>query len=143
MAQPSAVPYDGRIAAKVKELVLAGVPRSQIHGAIQKYQNAPRSMTTFYKLYRDDMDEVQGGLIARIGSKVIKQAEEGDFKSQQFYLETQGGWNKKDIHVNVDVDGTQVDEGALEKLMGALGKLKNEEPEETQTPQQGPEGPTG
>lgn len=117
-----ALQYDGRIAARVKEMELAGVPRTKIFAAIQKYQNAPRSMTTFYKLYRDDMEEVHGDLVARVGSKVINQALDGDYKSQEFYLKSHGGWNSKDVHVNVEVDASDVDDGALDKLMNLLGK---------------------
>lgn len=126
MAQPNAVPYDGRIAAKVREMEMAGVPRTKIYQGIQKYQNAPRSLTTFYKLYREDMDEVHGDLVQRIGSKVVQQAVNGDFKSQEFFLKSHGGWNTKEVVVNVDADAKDVDEGALDKLLGLLGKNGND-----------------
>ncbi len=116
------IPYDGRIASAVKEMEKNGVSRTSIFQAIQKYQNAPRSMTTFYKLYRQDMDEVHADTVKQIGGKVVEQAIAGDFKSQEFYLRSKGGWSPQSTEVNVEVDAKDIDESALDKLMGLLGK---------------------
>ncbi len=117
-----AVPYDGKIADYVRKAIRGGVSRTKIFNAVQRYQNAPRSMTTFYKLYREDMDEVQAEIAGKIGNKVVNQALEGDFKSKELYLRTQADWTPKNVEVNVEVDGKDIDESALDKLMGLLGK---------------------
>lgn len=110
----------GRISAKVKELEASGVTRTAIFDAIQSYQNAPRSMKTFYKLYKTDMDEVHAENVRIIGGKVVEQAKHGHFKSQEFYLRSKGGWSPQ--HTEVVVGEEKDDNTALDKLMTLLGK---------------------
>lgn len=110
----------GRISAKVKDLEASGVTRTAIFDAIQSYQNAPRSMSTFYKLYKRDMDEVHAENVRLIGGKVVEQAKEGDFKSQEFFLRSKGGWSPQ--HTENVVEEDKEDTSALDKLMSALGK---------------------
>lgn len=114
------LPHCGKISAKVKELEASGVTRTAIFDAIQSYQNAPRSQKTFWKLYKQDMDEVHAENVRIIGGKVVEQAKEGDFKSQEFYLRSKGGWSPQ--HTEVKVEEDKEDTSALDKLMTLLGK---------------------
>lgn len=114
------LPHCGNISARVKELEASGVTRTAIFDSIQSFQNAPRSMKTFYKLYRQDMDEVHAENVRQIGGKVVEQAKEGDFKSQEFYLRSKGGWSPQ--HTEVIVEDDKEDTSALDKLMTLLGK---------------------
>ena len=49
------LPYSNIIAKKVREGIRSGVSDKDILSSIQKYQNAPSSTATFYKLYGEDI----------------------------------------------------------------------------------------
>ncbi len=125
----SKLPYNPHIAKKVKELVRNGVPVRTIFASIQQYQDAPQSYTTFYKHYRQDMEEARASIIGAIGDKVVNQALNGDddsgntWKAREFYLRTQGGWTPKESIETREV-GTdeEEEESAINALMKALGK---------------------
>jgi len=51
------LPYSNIIAKKVREGIRSGVSVKDILSSIQKYQNAPSSTATFYKLYGEDIAE--------------------------------------------------------------------------------------
>lgn len=112
------IPYSKVIANKVVELKKGGVSVKDILAAIQKFQNAPSSSATFYKLYGPDMAEVQASQVSQVGSKVIEQALAGDFKSQELFLRSKGGWSPN-ATINVDeVDGpADEDTSAIDDLM--------------------------
>lgn len=114
------LPFCGKIAARVKKLEADGLARTRIFDAIQNYQNAPKSMKTFYKLYRTTMDEVHADTASEIGGLVVKQAKEGDFKSQEFYLRSKGGWSPQSTEIHVE--DTEVSTTALDKIKSMLGK---------------------
>ncbi|NRA48351.1 MAG: hypothetical protein HRU12_04400, partial [Phaeodactylibacter sp.] len=52
------LPKNPNIARKVREGIKGGVSVRQIFASVLHMKNAPQSYTTFYKLYREDMDEV-------------------------------------------------------------------------------------
>lgn len=124
MSIPS-IPYSEIIAKKVREGVRNGVSIKDIMGSIQKYQNAPSSTATFYKLYGELIAETKAGIVAAIGNVVVQQALEGDFKSQEFYLRSKGGWSPNstinEMELETDPD---TDDSAIDSLMGLLGKSK-------------------
>lgn len=105
------------------EMTQAGVSVKDIFAAIQTHQAAPKSMTTFYRLYRQDMDTAKGEVVEKIGNKVVQQALEGDFKSQELYLRSKGGWSPSETQKLGD-DETEMEEAesALEALERLLGK---------------------
>ena len=118
---------DGRIAAVVRKKAAAGVPVVEIFASIQNYQNAPGSIQTFYKYYKEDLDAARGEVTEALGSKVIQQAKNGDFKSQELWLTTKGGWSKQNTNNNVDVSaGEDEANSALENLLSKLGIDKEE-----------------
>ena len=122
MSIPS-IPYSEIIAKKVREGVRNGVSIKDIMGSIQKYQNAPSSTATFYKLYGEDIAETKASIVAAIGNVVVQQALDGDFKSQEFYLRSKGGWSPNstvnEMELETDPD---TDDSAIDSLMGLLGK---------------------
>ncbi len=124
MSIPS-IPYSEIIAKKVREGVRNGVSIKDIMGSIQKYQNAPSSTATFYKLYGTLIAETKADIVAAIGNVVVQQALEGDFKSQEFYLRSKGGWSPNstinEMELETDPD---TDDSAIDSLMGLLGKSK-------------------
>ena len=118
---------DGRIAAVVRKKAAAGVPVVEIFASIQNYQNAPGSIQTFYKYYKEDLDAARGEVTEALGSKVIQQAKNGDFKSQELWLTTKGGWSKQNTNTNVDIPaGEDETNSALENLLSKLGIDKEE-----------------
>ena len=118
---------DGRIAAVVRKKAAAGVPVVEIFASIQNYQNAPGSIQTFYKYYKEDLDAARGEVTEALGSKVIQQAKNGDFKSQELWLTTKGGWSKQNTTTNVDIPtGEDEANSALENLLSKLGIDKEE-----------------
>lgn len=118
---------DGRIAAVVRKKAAAGVPVIEIFASVQNYQNAPGSIQTFYKYYKEDLDAARGEVTEALGSKVIQQAKNGDFKSQELWLTTKGGWSKQNTNTNVDIPaGEEESNSALENLLSKLGIDKEE-----------------
>lgn len=114
---------DGRIAAVVRKKAAAGVPVVEIFASIQNYQNAPGSIQTFYKYYKEDLDAARGEVTEALGSKVIQQAKNGDFKSQELWLTTKGGWSKQQTNTNFDVSDLDEDEktSAVDSILSKLG----------------------
>ena len=122
------LPKNPNIARMVREGISGGVTVRQIFASVLHMKDAPQSYTTFYKLYREDMDEVKFQLDAKVGKTVIDQALEGDFKSQELYLRSRAGWSPSS-HVQEQEVGTddEENESAVNALMSALGKGNDNE----------------
>ena len=119
---------DGRIASVVRKKAAAGVPVKEILSSIQNYQNAPGSLQTFYKYYGSVMEEARGEVTEALGNKIISQAKNGDFKSQELWLTTKGGWSKQQTNTNIDLGESDDDRSsALESLLSKMGFSKDEE----------------
>lgn len=123
-------PYSEIIAKKVRMDTRNGVLVKDTIGSIQKYQNAPSSTSTFYKLYGRCISETKAEIVGAIGSVVVQQALDGDFKSQEFYLRSKGGWSPNSTLNEVEqTQDPDTDESAIDSLLGLLGK--NTDPDET------------
>lgn len=127
--QPHQLKYNTDIGKLVRDHARNGVPLRITFADIQKYQDSPKSLTTFYKLYRQDRESAKAESIALVGSKVFNQAVNGDpehgntFKSQELYLRTQGDWSPTDKTETREVGNEDEEaESAIEALMKALGK---------------------
>jgi hypothetical protein len=126
------IPYSEVVAKKVVAGIRNGVSVKDIIASIQKYQNAPSSTATFYKLYGELIAETKAEIVGAIGSVVVQQALDGDFKSQEFYLRSKGGWSPNSTLNEVEqTEDPDLDESAIDSLMGLLGKNVN--PDEIQT----------
>tara|TARA_R110000803_G_scaffold3886_3_gene13297 strand:+ start:569 stop:997 length:429 start_codon:yes stop_codon:yes gene_type:complete len=122
-------PYSEIIAKKVRMDTRNGVLVKDTIGSIQKYQNAPSSTSTFYKLYGSIISETKAEIVGAIGSVVVQQALDGDFKSQEFYLRSKGGWSPNSTLNEVEqTEDPDTDESAIDSLLGLLGK--NTDPDE-------------
>lgn len=118
--------YSENIAKAVRKGIRNGVAVRDILASIQKYQQAPSSTATFYKLYGEDIAAERADIVGQVGSVVIQQALEGDFKAAELFLRSKGGWSP--TQTNVEVEGTEdpdTDESAIDSLMTLLGKNRN------------------
>lgn len=121
--------YSEVIAKSVRQGIRNGVAVKDIMASIQKYQLAPSSSATFYKLYGDDIAQERADIVGQIGAVVIQQALEGDFKAAEFYLRSKGGWSPTQTNIEVEGSGdADEDTGAIDSLMSLLGK-SNESPD--------------
>jgi hypothetical protein len=124
------IPYSEVVAKNVVAGIRNGVSVKDIIASIQKYQNAPSSTATFYKLYGKLISETKAEIVGAIGAVVVQQALDGDFKSQEFYLRSKGGWSPNSTLNEVEqTEDPDTDESAIDSLMGLLGK----NPDESQT----------
>jgi len=125
--------YSEVIAKAVRTGIRNGVAVKDIMASIQKYQQAPSSSATFYKLYGDDIAQERADIVGQIGSVVIQQALGGDFKAAEFYLRSKGGWSP--TQTNIEVEGpadADEDTGAIDSLMTLLGKKTDGTPDNSE-----------
>lgn len=121
-----AIPYSEIIAKKVREGIRNGVSVKDIMASVQKYQNAPSSTATFYKLYGQDIADVKADIVGQVGSVVIQQALDGDFKAAELFLRSKGGWSPtQTINETELTEDPDTDESAIDSLMTLLGKTSN------------------
>ena len=117
-----AIPYSNLIAKRVRQGIRDGVSVRDIMGSIQKYQNAPNSLTTFYKLYGQDISEEKADIVGKVGNVVINAALSGDFKAAELFLRSKGGWSPTHTVNEVDQDvDPDMDESAIDTLLSLLG----------------------
>ncbi len=115
--------YSETIAKAVRTGIRNGVAVKDIMASIQKYQQAPSSSATFYKLYGDDIAQERAEIVGLIGSVVIQQAMDGDFKAAEFYLRSKGGWSPTSTLNEVEQsENPDEDESAIDSLITLLGK---------------------
>lgn len=133
MRHPNGIEYNPEIGKRVREMTRGGVPVKSIFAAIQHMQDAPGSLTTFYKYYRVDMEAARAATTEVIGNRVVDQAIHGDpdapitWKSQELYLRSHGDWSPKTTEESREV-GTEEEEAesAVNALLKALGKHTEE-----------------
>jgi hypothetical protein len=104
--------------------------------SMQHLQGAPKSLSTLYKIYGTIIHSERARINAAVGRKVIDQALEGDFKSQELFLRSKGGWSPKETIETTEGIDEDTDESAVDALMTLLGFTGNDEspdqdPEET------------
>ena len=97
--------------------------------SMQHLQNAPKSLSTLYKIYGNFIEAERAKLNGKVGKKVIDQALEGDFKSQELFLRSKGGWSPTQTNIEVEQDtDPDMDESAVDMMLSLLGK--NDDTEE-------------
>ena len=74
------------------------------------------------------MDSARGEITEQIANKVIEKAiKHNDFKAQELWLTTKGGWSKQQTTTNVDIEENEEEKNsALNILMGKLGFNEDE-----------------
>ena len=117
------LPYSEVIAKNVRKGIRNGVSVKDIMASIQKYQYAPSSSATFYKLYGDDIAQERAEIVGQVGGVVIQQALDGDFKAAELFLRSKGGWSPTQTNVEIEANADpDEDTSAIDSLMTLLGK---------------------
>jgi hypothetical protein len=125
------IKYSEVIAKEVKKGIRNGVSVKDIMASIQKYQNAPSSSATFYKLYGNDIAETRADIVGQVGAVVVQQALDGDFKAAELFLRSKGGWSPTQTNIEVEADGSpDEDTSAIDSLMTLLGKANGSDASE-------------
>lgn len=128
MADPC--PHNQTIATKIRAGIKAGVSMRVIFDEIQKYKDAPRSYTTFYKVYREDIADARSDIQTKVGNVVVKAALDGDIKAAELFLRSRAGWNPTVKVVEEDPEDVSEDTGAIDDLLALLG-IKDKKKDES------------
>jgi hypothetical protein len=119
---PESLPYSKLVEKHILECIQGGVGIRQMIASMQHLQGAPKSLSTLYKIYGNYIESERAKINGMVGKKVIDQALEGDFKSQELFLRSKGGWSPthtvNEVEQDVDPD---MDESAIDTLLGLLG----------------------
>jgi hypothetical protein len=121
------LPYSKYVERHILDCIEGGVGIRDMIASMQHLQNAPKSLSTLYKIYGDFIHRERAKINALVGKKVITQALEGDFKSQELFLRSKGGWSPTNTVVEQEQDNDpDMDESAIDSLMALLGKNDND-----------------
>ena len=123
-----ALRYSKLVEKHILDCIKGGVGIRQMIASMQHLQDAPKSLSTLYKIYGNYIEAERAKLNASVGKKVIDQALEGDFKSQELFLRSKGGWSPTQTNIEVEQEtDPDMDESAIDILLSLLGK---DEPEQ-------------
>lgn len=118
------------IATEIRRKIAAGVSMKVILDDIQKFDGAPSSMNTLYKVYRNDIAEARSTIHEQVGAVVVGKALEGDMKAAELFLRSKAGWNPTIKVEEVDPDEVNEDTGAIDELLGLLNMKAPEKDED-------------
>lgn len=114
-----------------------GVGVREMIASMQHLQDAPKSLSTLYKIYGDVIHAKRADISTKVGKRVIDHALEGDMESKstqwaaELFLRSKGGWSP--TNTVVESDGSydeDTDESAVDSLMAMLGINVEEEEED-------------
>jgi len=126
------LPYSKNVEKHILDCIEGGVGIRDMIASMQHLQGAPKSLSTLYKIYGDFIHRERARINGAVGKKVIEQALNGDFKSQELFLRSKGGWSPTQTNIEVEQDtDPDMDESAVDSLMALLGKSIDDSPEET------------
>lgn len=119
---PAKLPYSKLVEKHILECIKGGISIRQMIASMQHLQDAPKSLSTMYQTYGNFIEAERAKINGAVGKKVIDQALEGDFKSQELFLRSKGGWSPSNTvnEVEQDID-PELDQSAIDTLMGLLG----------------------
>lgn len=124
------LPYSKLVEKHILECIQGGVGIRQMIASMQHLNDAPKSLSTLYKHYGNFIEAERAKINGAVGKKVIDQALDGDFKSQELFLRSKGGWSPthtvNEVEQETDPD---LDESAIDAFMGLLGITDNPEEE--------------
>ena len=120
-----------KIADLVQKRTKEGVSVKDIVGEVKaKFNDAPQSLNTFYKYYKEDLDAARAEIAGEIGSLVVKRAkyegEFGHFPSQELFLRSKAGWSPTSTNIEVEQDSADEDLSAIDQLAELLGITEDE-----------------
>ena len=121
-----------KIADLVRKRTKEGVSVKDIVGEVQaNFNDAPKSLNTFYSYYKVDLDTARAEINGLVGSKVLKRAlEEGEFghfPSQELFLRSKAGWSPTSTNIEVEQDSADEDLSAIDALAEFLGLDEDED----------------
>jgi|TARA_B110000971_G_C19864838_1_gene433361 hypothetical protein len=121
------IPYSKHVEKHILNCIQGGIAIRQMLASMQHLQEAPKSLSTMYKTYGSFIEAERAKINGMVGKKVIDQALEGDFKSQELFLRSKGGWSPthtvNEVEQETDPD---LDESAADALMALLGYNKDD-----------------
>ena len=124
------LPYSKLVEKHILECIQGGVGIRQMIASMQHLNDAPRSLSTLYKHYGNFIEAERAKINGAVGKKVIDQALKGDFKSQELFLRSKGGWSPTHTVNEVEQDtDPDLDESAIDAFMGLLGITDSPEEE--------------
>lgn len=115
------LPYSKNVEKHILECIQGGVGIREMLASMQHLQGAPKSLSTLYKIYGTIIHSERARINAAVGRKVIDQAMQGDFKSQELFLRSKGGWSPKETIETTEGIDEDTDESAVDALMNLLG----------------------
>ena len=125
------LPYCKHVEKHILTCIQGGIAIRQMLASMQHLTNAPKSLSTMYKTYGSFIEQERANINGMVGAKVIDQALEGDFKSQELFLRSKGGWSPTQTNIEVEQEtDPDLDESAADTLLSLLGIDPNEIPEE-------------
>lgn len=122
------LPYSKDVEKHLIKCVNGGVSMKDMLLSMQHLPHAPGAISTMYKIYGNVIHKARADLSAKVGSKVIAQALEGDFKSQELFLRSKAGWSPKETVETNEASDDDLGSSAIDELMSLLGI---DDPEET------------
>ena len=126
------LPYCKHVEKHILTCIQGGIAIRQMLASMQHLTNAPKSLSTMYKTYGSFIEQERAKINGLVGAKVIDQALEGDFKSQELFLRSKGGWSPTQTNIEVEQEtDPDLDESAVDTLMSLLGYNENAPEEET------------
>lgn len=127
---PAKLPYSKLVEKHILECIQGGISIRQMIASMQHLQDAPKSLSTMYQTYGNFIEAERAKINGQVGKKVIDQALAGDFKSQELFLRSKGGWSVSSTNIDIDQNiDPEVDESAIDTLMGLLGKTAEKDDE--------------
>ena len=126
--------YSKTVEKHILDCIEGGVGIRDMIASMQHLQDAPKSLSTLYKIYGDFIHKERARINGAVGKRVIEQALYGDpkegitFKSQELFLRSKGGWSPTNTVVEAEQDvDPDMDESAIDTLMALLGKDDSKE----------------
>lgn len=115
------LPHDMQIAEKVQKMVASGVSIAIIFDTVKDMKNGPRSLATFYKIYRQDIVAARAALHEGVGGAIMHKAlVDKDMKALELVAKTKLGWNEKIILEEADPNGADEYTSAIDDLLAKL-----------------------
>lgn len=129
---PEACKHNIKIGQYVRRAIKAGVAMKVILDDIQKYDGAPSSMNTLYKVYREDIAAARAELGVAVGEKIMEKGlVDGDMKALELIARSKLGWSPTATVEVKDEDGEDESTSAIDDLIALLNikkaKKDNEE----------------
>jgi len=124
-------PHNLAIATEIRRMIRAGVAITVIFDKIKDMKDAPRSYTTFYKIYRSDIADARANLHEAVGSLIMSKAVvDQDWRALEFVARTKMGWSEKVVVQEADDTNPDESTSAIDDLIAALNLKKKDKPVE-------------